>query len=125
MPALGFEQFLAREELGSPRRPPYCPDPELAGQILQILEREGPRTFIFAITMGNHGPWLAKGPAIDPAVAGIFAPGEMPDGGELLRYLDGLRRSDEMLRVLMAGLERPRPPAVLRPSRHPPPARAT
>jgi hypothetical protein len=113
MPALGFEEFLGREALGSPRRPPYFPDPELAGQILQILEREGPRTFIFAITMGNHGPWFAKGPPIDPAVACIFPPDEMPDGGELLRYLDGLRRSDEMLRILMDGLEQRRSASVL------------
>jgi phosphoglycerol transferase MdoB-like AlkP superfamily enzyme len=113
MPALGFEEFLDREVLGGARRPPYYPDPDLATQILRVLEREGPRTFIFAITMANHGPWLPKGPPIDPAVAGIFAPDKMPDGGELLRYLDGLRRSDEMLRLLVAGLERRRSPSVL------------
>jgi hypothetical protein len=113
MPALGFERFLGREALGGSRVPPYCPDPELAGDILRMLDQEGPRTFIFAITMGNHGPWLAKGPPIDPAVAAIFDPAELPDGGELLRYLDGLRRSDEMLRVLMDGLEQRRSPAVL------------
>jgi hypothetical protein len=68
---------------------------------------------IFAITMGNHGPWLAKGPAIDPAVSRLFDPGDVPDGAGLLRYLDGLRRSDEMLQILMAGLERRNPPALL------------
>ncbi len=113
MPALGFEQFLGREALGGSSVPPYCPDPELAGQILRILDESGPRTFIFAITMGNHGPWLAKGPPIDPAVSLLFDPAAVPDGGGLLRYLDGLRRSDEMLRVLMAGLARRGAPAVL------------
>ncbi len=113
MPALGFERFLGRETLGGSRVPPYCPDPEFAEQILRILDQEGPRTFIFAITMGNHGPWLATGPPIDPAVAGILAAAEMPDGGELLRYLDGLRRSDQMLSVLMDGLVRRGSPAVL------------
>ena len=113
MPALGFERFLGRETLGGSRVPPYCPDPEFAEQILHILDQEGPRTFIFAITMGNHGPWLAAGPPIDPAVAGILAAAEMPDGGELLRYLDGLRRSDQMLSVLMDGLVRRGSPAVL------------
>ena len=113
MPALGFEQFLGRETLGGAGKPPYCPDPELAGQILRILDESGPRIFIFAITMGNHGPWLAKGPPIDPAVAGIFAPAEVPDGAGLLRYLDGLRRSDEMLRVLMSGLDQRGSPAML------------
>ena len=93
--------------------PPYCPDPELAGDILRVLDEEGPRTLIFAITMGNHGPWLAKTPPLDPAVAGIFGSTEVPGGCDLLRYLDGLRRSDEMLRVLMDGLARRGSPAVL------------
>src|SRR5580700_1865739 len=58
MPALGFEAFLGRETLGGSRTPPYFSDPELARHILRILDAEGPRTFIFAITMGNHGPWF-------------------------------------------------------------------
>jgi len=113
LPALGFESFLGRDTLGGSRAPPYCPDPELAGDILRVLDEEGPRTFIFAITMGNHGPWLAKRPPIDPAVAGIFDPAETADYGELLRYLDGLRRSDEMLRLLTEGLARRGSSAVL------------
>ncbi len=113
MPALGFEQFLSSEELGGPRRPPYCADPELARRILEVLDREGPGTFIFAITMGNHGPWLPHGPPIDPAVAGIFAGEGIPGGGELLRYLDGLRGSDEMLRLLADGLTQRGAPSVL------------
>src|SRR6266851_10382407 len=113
LPALGFERFLGRETLGGSRAPPYCPDPELAGDILRVLDEEGPQTLIFAITMGNHGPWLAKTPPLDPAVAGIFGSTEVPGGGDLLRYLDGLRRSDEMLRMLMDGIARRGSPAVL------------
>jgi phosphoglycerol transferase MdoB-like AlkP superfamily enzyme len=113
MPALGFERFLGRETLGGARRPPYQSDPELAGHILRILDIEGPRSFIFAITMGNHGPWLADGPAIDQTVAGLFDPAAIPGGGGLMRYLDGLRRSDEMLQLLVDGLERRGRPAVL------------
>jgi hypothetical protein len=30
----------------------------------------------------------------------------VPQGGDLLRYLDGLRRSDEMLEILVEGMER-------------------
>jgi hypothetical protein len=113
LPALGFESFLGRETLGGSRVPPYRPDPELARDILRVLDEEGPRSFIFAITMGNHGPWLGKRPPIDPAVTGIFDPSEAADHGELLRYLDGLRHSDEMLRVLMEGLARRGSSAVL------------
>ncbi|HLY46422.1 MAG TPA: LTA synthase family protein [Stellaceae bacterium] len=113
MPALGFDEFLGRETLGGARRPPYCPDPELGRHILRLLDAAGPRTFIFAITMGNHGPWMAKGPPLDPAIERLFDRGELPDDGGLLRYLDGLRRSDEMLRLLAAGLERRDDNAVL------------
>jgi sulfatase-like protein len=109
MPALGFERFHGRETLGGSRRPPYAADPDLAGHILRVLDEAGPRVFIFAITMGNHGPWSAAGP---PAPR-LFDPATVPQGGELLRYLDGLRRSDEMLRRLIAGLEQRRSDALL------------
>src|SRR5216684_3018605 len=49
----------------------------------------------------------------DPALPGIFGSTEVPGGGDLLRYLDGLRRSDEMLRILMDGIARRGSPAVL------------
>lgn len=105
LPALGFERFLGIESLGGSRRPPYYSDPELAHHVLRVLEAEGPRVFIFAITMGNHGPWRVAGPPIDPALARNFDGTGLPQGGELLRYLDGLRRSDEMLRILLSGLQ--------------------
>jgi hypothetical protein len=105
MPALGFERFLSRETLGGSNRPPYCPDPELAGHILRVLDAEGPQTFIFAITMGNHGPWLPKGVSLDPAVAAIAGLNGIPKEGELRRYLHGLHGCDEMLRILLDGLK--------------------
>jgi Sulfatase len=104
LPALGFETFLGRESLGGSRRPPYRSDPDLARQVLDALDSAGPRTFIFVITMGNHGPWLESGPPIDPALRQRFDPAGLPQGGPLLRYLDGLVRSDEMLRILMEAL---------------------
>jgi hypothetical protein len=104
LPALGFETFLGLESLGGSRRPPYFSDPELARHILRALDADGPRIFVFAITMGNHGPWLEAGAPIDPELSRMFDTAGLPQGGELLRYLDGLRRSDEMLRILMDGL---------------------
>lgn len=87
MPALGFEAFLGRDMLGGGRRPPYMRDPELAEWALRALDAAGRRSFIFAITMGNHGPW-----------------GGDADGLE--GYLAGLRRSDEMIQILIDGLAR-------------------
>jgi hypothetical protein len=94
MPALGFETFLGRETLGGGRRPPYLSDPDLARHILRVLDTEGPRIFIFAITMGNHGPWFGE-------------------GDELEVYLEGLRRSDEMIGILVDGLARRRDDPLL------------
>src|SRR5271167_968369 len=104
LPALGFETFLGRESLGGSRRPPYCSDPDLADQVLRVLDEVGQRTFIFVITMGNHGPWFEAGPPIDPDLRQRFDPAGLPQGGQFLRYLDGLARSDEMLRILAEGL---------------------
>jgi hypothetical protein len=113
LPALGFEEFFGLEALGGSRRPPYCSDPELAGHILRVLEAEGPRVFIFAITMGNHGPWLTG--ALPQDRERFFA-GDLsgvPQGDALLRYLDGLRRSDEMLQTLMDGMAQHYPRGLL------------
>ncbi len=104
MPALGFDEFLGRETLGGSRRPPYRSDPDLARQIVHVLDAEGPRTFIFAITMGNHGPWSEDRATIDPVLDRALDAGEVPQGRALLRYLAGLSQSDEMLAILLKEL---------------------
>jgi phosphoglycerol transferase MdoB-like AlkP superfamily enzyme len=104
MPALGFDAFFGREALGGAKAPPYLPDPELAQQVLRVLDAEGPRTFVFVITMDNHGPWHDAGP-LDPDMAAVLNPEDLPQRDQLLRYLDGLRRSDRMLQILVEGLE--------------------
>jgi hypothetical protein len=113
LPALGFETFLGIETLGGSRRPPYYSDPELADHVLRVLDAEGPRVFIFAITMGNHGPWREAGPPINLELRRNFDGVGLPQGGELLRYLDGLRQSDEMLQILLTGLQRRQGEGVL------------
>lgn len=101
LPALGFEIFRGLDSLGGSRRPPYLSDPDLARHVLRALDAEGPRVFVFAITMGNHGPWFATGNKVDPDLRVMLDPRGLPQGSELLRYLHGLRRSDEMLQILM------------------------
>jgi hypothetical protein len=56
--------------------------------------------------MGNHGPWRGAGPPINPELRRNFDVAGLPQGDELLRYLDGLGRSDEMLQMLLTGLQR-------------------
>jgi phosphoglycerol transferase MdoB-like AlkP superfamily enzyme len=88
IPALGLtNSSAARRWVGRAPR-------DLARHILRFLDEAGPRTFIFAITMGNHGPWLRK-------------------GAETECYLEGLAQSDAMLRILIGGLEERCSDAVL------------
>lgn len=112
MPALGFDAFFGRETLGGAKRPPYLSDPDLAQQILRVLDAEGPRTFVFAITMDNHGPWHDSGP-LDPDMAAVLNPEDLPQREQLLRYLDGVRRSDRMLQILAEGFEERRSDGML------------
>lgn len=90
MPLLGFDEFRGPEVFqGAARRGHDVSDAAIGQEILRILETSGPRVFVFAITIANHGPWK------DPA---------RPEQPELEGYLDGLQASDEMLRLLVDGL---------------------
>ncbi len=111
LPALGFERFLGRETLGGSRVPPYCADPDLALQVLRVLDSEGPRSFVFVITMENHGPCLPSTLATPPEPPAALA--GMPQAEEFARYLDGLRHSDRMLQILRDGLAERHAKAVL------------
>jgi phosphoglycerol transferase MdoB-like AlkP superfamily enzyme len=104
MPALGFDIFLGRETLGGSRVPPYLSDRGFADHILRIVDEVGPQVFVFAITMGNHGPWLTPA-LVEPELVGLIDP-DIPQRTELLRYLGGLHQSDTMLRFLIDRLER-------------------
>ena len=58
MPNLGFDRFLGEEAFRDvPRSGRYVPDLAVAEMTARIVEEEGPAVFVFAITMGAHGPW--------------------------------------------------------------------
>lgn len=59
---LGFERLVMEEDFaGTPRIGPYIGDVAVADRILaEVVERQGSkkgRTFVFSVTMENHGPW--------------------------------------------------------------------
>ena len=61
MPNLGFDRFLGEEAFrDAPRLGRYVSDVALAETAARIVEEEGPAVFVFAITMGAHGPWTAE-----------------------------------------------------------------
>jgi hypothetical protein len=101
MPRLGFDRFLGEEVFaGKPRQGRYVADAAVAEVCLELLrEHRGEGVFVFAITMGNHGPWDKSSTAeLPPPVAGL------PDGAALGQFLDGLRDADLMLDILCGGL---------------------
>ena len=103
--ALGFETFLGRESLGGSRRAPYRSDPDLAHQVLRVLDEEGAAHFYFRHHDGQSRPLVRGWTADRSAICGSAStPAGLPQGGQFLRYLDGLARSDEMLRILAEGL---------------------
>ena len=86
MPNLGFDEFrdisaFARYDRGST----YVSDLTVIREIERVLIENGPRTFIFAITMGNHSPW--KRPMLGSAP-------ELPRGVAFARFLGGLAETD-------------------------------
>lgn len=57
LPKLGFDMFLDIKSFpNAQRQGPYIADMEVAGQIEAVLKKAQEPTFIFAITMENHGP---------------------------------------------------------------------
>lgn len=89
MPACGFTRIIGEEAFTHTPRPdmPYIEDIALARQIGQQVHDSTKPTFIYAVTMENHGPW----------------PTSAPDGPKaaLGHYLRHLRNSDRMLGELM------------------------
>jgi hypothetical protein len=98
MPLLGFDEFLGEEAFADkPRKGRYIADAAVAELCLDLLRQHRDKDlFLFAITMGNHGPWAKSSTAAE-----LPAPlANLSDGAALGQFLDGLRDADAMLEVL-------------------------
>lgn len=104
MPNLGFDAFIGPESfVGAERSGLYVTDVEVARRILDLLHTEGPKLFVFAITMENHGPWTDAASISD---ADYLPLGTGVPHGALRQYLDGLRSTDRMLALLTQAFTR-------------------
>lgn len=108
VPLLGFEEFLAADAfVEAPRVGEYVADLALGERIMQLIARADQPTFLFAVTIENHGPWDARRRR---AMGGAAPTAPALGSWELATYLAHLRNSDRMLGVVadaMAKLERP------------------
>ncbi len=89
--ALGFARLVMEEDFSdAPRIGPYVGDAAVAERILSEVERASGRTFVFSVTMENHGPWKAgRLPGIDRPLAQYLH--HVADTGRAVeRLIDGL-----------------------------------
>ena len=106
MPALGFDTLIGPDAF--PDAPPgtggFVDDATLARHAAHLISSMGPDLFLFVISVGNHGPWLADrgpedaGPLPDPLPT-------LPDADQFRRFLGGLRRTDQVFPILCGALE--------------------
>src|SRR5690606_4544122 len=87
MPACGFVELVGEERFAAPAPGDgrYVTDAAVADVLLDLAAGARGRTFLYAVTIENHGPWAAE------------------DGRERVdRYLHLVRNSDAMLAALKA-----------------------
>ena len=100
MPLLGFDQFIGIEGFaGAPRRGPYVSDVAVAERIARAIADHGPKVFVFAITMENHGPWDSEHDSIDPVPLPADW-GRIDAEVALGRWLRHLESSDAMIPIV-------------------------
>lgn len=112
MPNLGFDELLGEERFeGAARVNGYVSDIEVARVATKIIREQGPKVFLFIITIENHGPWFG---APDQQIGDLE--GLPLDAGErqgLNHYLSSLVHADTMFGLLRAELEAWTAPATL------------
>jgi len=109
-PRLGFDAFIDIAAFAdAPRVGPYIADAAVRAKIAEVLGSAAGPTFIFAITMENHGPLHLE--QVNAGDVGHLYQNPPPPGWEdLTVYLRHLANADQMLRDLAALLNsRPRP----------------
>jgi hypothetical protein len=104
LPFLGFDTFIGEEAFaGASRTDGYICDEEVGKVARDLLREEGPHTFLFIITMENHGPWkdAGKHPILPDLTAALP---DIPEKAELNAYLHGVRNADALLGTLCDAL---------------------
>jgi phosphoglycerol transferase MdoB-like AlkP superfamily enzyme len=112
-PRLGFDEFLdIRAFGGAAQFGPYIGDAAVTDRIETALRGACGPTFLFAITMENHGP-LHLERVVPPDIGELYARSPPVGCDDLTIYLRHLRNADRMISRLRQMLERCERPASL------------
>ena len=97
LPSLGFDRMIGPEAFtDSMPSGEWVPDVALGPVIAAVLAEPGPPAFVFVITMGSHGPWLA-GPS-HPAVPDVLK--TVSSAAQIGRYAVKLAAADALIPAL-------------------------
>ncbi len=112
-PALGFKRFLDIAAFPSAEKfGPYVSDSAVTDKIFEVLAAACRPTFVFVITMENHGPLhLEKVP--DAALSEFYTAPPAAELRDLSVYLRHLRNADRMIGALTQRLAADYPASTL------------
>lgn len=111
-PHLGFDEFIDRKAFAHQSDNHYVGDVEVADKVEQLLAQATVPTFIFVITMENHGPLQLEKVGVDEPARYLTAlPPAMVT--ELTAYLRHIANAEQMARQLCQALQRSERPGVL------------
>jgi phosphoglycerol transferase MdoB-like AlkP superfamily enzyme len=99
---LGFDAFLDEHDfVGAPREGQYVSDVAVAARIEQELHQATSPTFLFCVTIENHGPWDDSEALPETMELFTTQPRLRPAShSSLARYVRHLRSADRMIRRL-------------------------
>lgn len=100
---LGFERFVAIDDLKLPVGPPYVRDAALVEPIATLVAESAQPLLLFVTTMENHGPWFDRRYGA-PNIRVSSAPADWSATAReaLATYAQGVRHGDAFLRELAA-----------------------
>lgn len=101
LPASGFKELVSEDHFAPPAagRGRYVADRAVAEKVLQLAVEARQPSFIYAVTMENHGPWSAKG--------------QKSNAGLIRNYNRLAQAGDAMLCQLQSGLGTMERPSLL------------
>jgi len=117
LPSAGFAELIGEESFAKPDRRAgrYVSDAAVATKILDLAAQASSPTFIYAVTMENHGPWAPSGDADVTSMIANY--NRLVSAGDAMlgQLLDGLADLDRPATLVFFGDHRPTIPGASNP----------